>query len=164
MEKYELLMIDIDDTLIDNQRAIKYALFQTLKYLGIPASDEIFTKWMEFDINYWYLWESGLMEVPEEVKKDKKNLVVYLRSKRFLEFFKYLNISFETAKKLNEIYITNLDVDIIPLDDASEVIKELNDYYRIIITTNGPIKPANTKINKLKINDYIDHIYCAEEV
>ena len=46
-----------------------------------------------------------------------------------------------------------------------EIVKYLyKKGYKIIIATNGPIVPLNTKLEKLKITRFIDTVFSAEEV
>ena len=54
---------------------------------------------------------------------------------------------------------------IVPQEGAYDTIEYLyNRGYRIVIATNGPILPLATKINKLKIGNFIDTIFSGEEV
>ena len=53
MSKYETLIFDLDDTLIDNNQSIKYAFTIVMKELGLEYSEDLFSKWKKFDIDYW---------------------------------------------------------------------------------------------------------------
>ena len=96
MKKYETLIFDLDDTLIDNNQSIKYAFTTIIKKLEIPFSEELFEKWKKFDTSYWHTWESGKMTVPDTIKtlEDK---ITFLRANRFVLFFQHLNLDFKTS-------------------------------------------------------------------
>lgn len=64
MNKYETLIFDLDDTLIDNNESMKYAFTIMINTLKLEYSDELFLKWKKFDAVYWHTWESGNMIVP----------------------------------------------------------------------------------------------------
>lgn len=104
------------------------------------------------------------MEIPDKAKTDIDFRITYLRSTRFVQFFKNYNINIETAVHLNEIFANNLATDIVPIKNAQEVIKELHKDYKIFVATNGPIKAAHTKVEKIGISKYITHIFCSEEI
>ena len=59
MSKYETLIFDLDDTLIDNNQSIKYAFTIMINELGLEYNDELFSKWKIFDTAYWHTWVSG---------------------------------------------------------------------------------------------------------
>ena len=89
MNKYNTLLFDLDDTLIDNSISMQYAFQTVLKVLNINYSDELFHKWELFDIVYWDIWQVE-KENLSHIMKDDRN--TFLRANRFILFFKNLNI------------------------------------------------------------------------
>ena len=163
MSKYETLIFDLDDTLIDNNQSIKYAFTIMINELGIEYSDELFLKWKKFDTAYWHTWESGNMIIPESIKalEDK---ITYLRANRFILFFKELRLDFNSAVVLNELYCGMLGVNIIEIENASKLLQELYSNHEILIATNGPKEAALNKLKKAKLKSYISSIVCSEEI
>ncbi len=163
MSKYETLIFDLDDTLIDNNLSIKYAFTTIINQLEIEYSDNLFFKWKKFDTAYWHTWESGNMIIPDSIKtlEDK---ITYLRANRFVIFFKELKIDFETAVAINELYCSMLGVNIVEIENACKLLQELNSDYEIIIATNGPKDAAINKLEKAKLKSYISSIICSEEI
>lgn len=104
------------------------------------------------------------MEIPDRAKTDVDFRITYLRSMRFVNFFKKYNVSFKNAIHLNKIFTDNLATDIVPISNAQEVIKDLHKDYKIFVATNGPIKAAHTKVERIDISRYIEHIFCSEEI
>ncbi len=161
MSKYETLIFDLDDTLIDNHESIKYAFKIMLEELFIPYTEELFLAWKNADKAYWHIWESGNMEIPKFIQtKDEK--ITYLRANRFIKFFGKL--SYEEAIYLNDIYCANMGVNIVEVPNAKEVLESLKNYYEIIIATNGPKEAAFDKLSKTKIDAFISKVITPEEI
>jgi len=163
MSKYETLIFDLDDTLIDNNQSIKYAFAIMIKELGLEYSDALFSKWKIFDAAYWHTWESGNMIIPDSIKtlEDK---ITYLRANRFILFFKELNLDFNSAVSLNELYCSMLGVNIVEIENAGNLLQELYHHHELLIATNGPKEAAINKLEKAKLRSYISSIVCSEEV
>lgn len=163
MSKYETLIFDLDDTLIDNNESMKYAFTVVINELGLDYKDELFLKWKHFDTTYWHIWQSGKMTIPKSIKtlEDKK---AFLRAKRFLLFFQKLGLDFNSAIALNELYCRMLGINIVEIENASNLLQELYHHHEILIATNGPKEAAMSKIEKAKLKPYISSIICAEDV
>lgn len=163
MSKYKTLIFDLDDTLINNNESIKYAFAIIINKLGLEYSENLFLKWKKFDDAYWATWESGEMIIPESIKtlEDK---ITYLRANRFLLFFSNIDLDFNSAIKLNELYCGMLGVNIVEVENAEKLLQELYPNYEILIATNGPKKAADNKLEKAKLKTYISSIICSEEI
>lgn len=160
MSKYETLIFDLDDTLIDNNKSVKYAFMIILNQLGIKFDNKLLKKWLNFDKAYWNLWESAQMTLPKTIKT-KEDINTYLRANRFVLFF---NLNFEDAIDINELFCNNLGVDIIELEGASTLLKNLSPNHEILIATNGPKEAAHLKLKKSNLNTYISSVITSEEV
>lgn len=165
MSKYETLIFDLDDTLIDNNQSIKYAFTIILNELGLEYSNKLLSKWKKFDTAYWHTWESGKMIIPNSIGtlEDK---ITFLRANRFIIFFKELELEldFNSAVALNELYCNMLGVNIVEIENASKLLKELYHYHEIFIATNGPKEAAINKLDKAKLSSYISSMVCSEEI
>ncbi|MDD6272590.1 MAG: HAD-IA family hydrolase [bacterium] len=163
MSKYETLIFDLDDTLIDNNQSIKYAFTIMIGKLGLEYSDELYLKWKKFDTSYWNIWESGKMYIPETIKtlEDK---ITYLRANRFILFFKDIQLDFDTAVSLNELYCCMLGVNIHEIENANRLLSDVYSSYEILVATNGPREAAINKLEKSKLNPYISGLVCSEDV
>ena len=163
MSKYETLIFDLDDTLIDNNQSIKYAFTIMINELGLEYNDELFSKWKKFDTAYWHTWESGKMIIPDSIKtlEDK---ITYLRANRFILFFKELKLNFNSAVALNELYCSMLGVNIVEIENAGKLLQELYHHHEILIATNGPKDAAINKLEKAKLKSYISSMVCSEEI
>ena len=108
--------------------------------------------------------QHGKIKTPFDNDKDPTKKVEYIRSSRFLKYYEN-QISYEEAIILYNIYIKGMMEDVIPREGAFEIVKYLYDKnYKLIVGTNGPKIPLQTKLEKLKIDSYFDTIFSAEEV
>lgn len=162
MKKYSTVIFDLDDTLIDNTKASNYAFKVILRELNIPYQDDLFYDFLKFDAEYWYQWEHRLMVVPEHlyIQENVEELRTYLRSNRFLIFFNLQDFNY--AMTINNLYCSNLGVDIESIPGAREVLEYLHDKYRLAIATNGPYNAALNKLDKVDFKKYFEKIYCSE--
>ena len=163
MKKYETIIFDLDDTLIDNHESIKYAFKKVLEVLNISYCESLLDKWKSHDTLYWHSWETGNLIVPDYITK-LEDKITYLRATRFIRFFSMLSLSFEDAVFLNEIYCNNLGVNIKEINGASDLLNILYNKYEIVIATNGPRDAAISKIEKANINNYISLLVSSGEV
>lgn len=163
MSKYETLIFDLDDTLIDNNQSIKYAFMTIINELGLEYNDELLSKWQKFDTAYWHAWESRKMVIPNWVKtlEDK---ITFLRANRFLLFFENLKLDFNSAVTLNELYCNMLGVNIVEIENAGKLLQELYHHHEIVIATNGPKEVAFNKLEKAKLRSYISSLVSSEEI
>ncbi len=163
MAKYNTLIFDLDDTLIDNEESIKYAFYKVLNKLGIEYNENLLEKWLKFDRVYWSSWEKGNMIIPSKfvTLEDK---VLYLRTNRFIQFFETLKLDFATAIKVNDLYCSMLGVNIVEIPGAKKLLQELDNQYAIWIATNGPKNVAYIKLEKTALTSYIKGIVSSEEI
>ena len=162
MKKYETLIFDLDDTLIDNIESVKYAFKIITKELNINYNEELFRKWKKADDTFWHKWSHKELNLPNFNSVEEE--VTFVRAYRFQLFFNTLNLSFDNAVDLNEIYCDNLGVNIKEIEGAKELIKDLSKDYEISIASNGPREAADNKIKKLKLNPYISSILTSGEI
>lgn len=161
MKKYETLIFDLDNTLIDNNQSIKYAFTEILKKLKIDYNDDLLKEWNDFDKNWWHEFESGKSFIPQNIKPEDK--IAYLKAKRFMLFFKDLNLSFEDAVDIDKLYCYMLGNYAIEIAGANQLLKNIYLNYEIVIATNGPKDQAINKIEKANLSPYISSIISVED-
>lgn len=161
MNKYEIILLDLDDTLIDETENIRHAFKKVIKEINKTYKEEDFQEWLRFDKQFWNDYYKGKIKVPNEYQKTSQTLAYYLRSKRYQKFFKN-NISLEEAFNLNEIYLKGLTENIIPIEGVYETLKYLHSKYKIVIATNGPMAAVKAKLKKINCYELIDDIFSGE--
>lgn len=159
---YTILMFDLDDTLTDDYENIKCAFKKVAEYSKIDYTEQNLEKFWKMDRAIWKERAEGKIVTPYE--NDKKKKTEWLRAYRFLEFFDN-KITYEEAVRINNIYMEGMKQNVVAREGCYETIKYLKKKgYKIIIATNGPIIPLKTKIEKIKIDEFVDFVFSAEEI
>lgn len=158
---YKKLLFDLDNTLVDDDENRKYAIKQILIERKENVTDEKIEKFINLDNEFWKDRAEGKIKDPYEFKTNEEK-AEWVRSQRFIKYFN--NISFEEAIEINKKYINFLSKNIVPIKDSQEILKYLYEkQYELYITTNGPTKIVNDKLNKIESRKYIKGVYTAEE-
>lgn len=160
---YKTIIFDLDDTLTNDFENTKNAFKIVMEYKNEEYTNEKFLRFHEIDVTTWKDRAEGKIVTPYENNKDKK--IEWIRTSRFIKFFGENNISYEDAVKLNNVYMEGMKEKVVSRPGAFDVIKYLFEKnYRIVIATNGPIIPLQSKIEKLGISNYVKQIFSSEEV
>lgn len=160
---YKTIIFDLDDTLTNNLENVKYAFNKVLEYREEVYTEEKFSRFYEIDVKTWSDRAKGILITPYEEDRIKK--AEWLRARRFIQYFGEDNITYNEAVKVNNIYMEGMKEIVVPRKGCYEIIEYLYEKkYKIIIATNGPLIPLESKIEKLKITKFIDTIFSSEEV
>ena len=160
MSKYKIIAFDLDDTLVDDNEARKYAISKVAESLGIDYTEKIGNDYILFDNQFWHKWENGEIIIPSDVE----DWVTYIRSKRFQLFFPQKELDMNAAIQSYHLYSKSLEDCIVPIEGAKETLEILKKNYKLVIATNGIKRLATHKLNKLQAESYISDIVCSEEI
>ena len=95
-KRYDYLLFDIDNTLMDFSAGEKTALFQTMDEFGISISEADYHKYLEVNREAWLRFEEGLL--------DSKSV----QRARFEAFAAHLGRDIAEGQALNDRYVINL--------------------------------------------------------
>ncbi len=151
MKKYDVLLFDADDTLLDFTQSEKIAVQEVMKHYGINPTLENCQLYHEININYWKMFENNLI--------DKPSLLV----KRFAEFFDKLGKK-ENPEEINKLYFSILREQSILLPNALELVKRISKQYPLYIVTNGTAIVQERRMELSPIKQYITKIYISEKI
>ncbi len=149
--KYDTLLFDADDTLLDFKRAEKESLASTFEHFSLCADEEIISGYSKINEGYWKALER------EEVTKDE------LRVRRFADLCKRFEFDIEPALMARE-YERNLSLSSYIIDGADELCRDLAEKYRIYIVTNGIKDVQQGRIHESAIKDYFITDFVSEDV
>ena len=136
MKKKQLIIFDMDGTLIDSGDVISNTINYVRTNIGLKAmpKDELLTNINNPEINS-------------------------------SEFFYGTNaFTDEQTKLFGEYYDKNCINDIILYDGINELLEEINKYFTLSIATNASVEFAQKMIKYLNIDHYFDFIIGANEV
>jgi len=149
--KYEILIFDLDDTLTNHQIALKYSFQKLLKEFDLKKTT--YENLEDFSIKYWEQWNRGDIVIPSWIKEEaEKKRFKYIN--RFYLFFQNNEITYETARKINEYFFEHLTDKVVLLPNVEQVLNMLSKNYQLVLATNSNDKHAFIKLEKTKIKHY----------
>lgn len=152
MKKYELVIFDADETLLDFGRAEKCAFEETMKHFNIDYNEKYHLKqYKKINSEVWHELENQLISAEE------------LKTERFRRLFKKLNMDLNPIEA-NEIYIDVLCKKCFILDEAEDILNYLEGKYKLALMTNGLLTVQNSRIKKSPIAKYFQTIVISEEI
>lgn len=151
MKKYELIIFDADETLLDFEKAEKYAFEKTMRHFNINYDEEYHLKeYKKFNKQVWDEFEKELISAEE------------LKVERFKRLFREISISLD-CKEANDKYTSALCEASFLLDGAEDILEELSKKYKLALITNGLLVVQNARIRQSHIAKYFETVVISEE-
>lgn len=147
--KYTTILIDLDDTLLDFQKAETIALEVILNRYLKRIDETIKKKYQQINLALWEQYEKG------EINRQD------IYNRRFTQLFKQINVIAD-GKKANDEYLEEIPG--IWISGAEEMCKTLSKQCSIYVTTNGKIEIQSRKMEKMGLLSYIQGSFISEEV
>lgn len=152
MKKYELILIDADDTLFDYGKGEETAFEKSCLSFGIDYEKEIHLElYKKINSKIWKDFE------------DKKITADKLKTERFERFFTELSLKI-SAKEFSDSYLSNLGQADFLLEGAEELSEYLFNNFKLVLVTNGLSKVQRSRIGKSVIARYYENLIISEEV
>lgn len=149
--KYNIVLMDADDTLFDFKKSERIALEQVLIKNDILINNDIINCYSEINLRLWKMLEMG--EIEREV----------LKVERFSRFLQKIGKNGDGAK-LNEQYMVELGKCGYIVDGADLLCKRLYGKCRLFIATNGLIMVQNNRLKHSGLERYIEKMFISEEM
>lgn len=153
---YEILLMDIDNTLFNFDMAEDKAIHVALAHYDIEPTSEVVSKFKSINKGLWKQFERG------EITKER------LLAKRFEELFVFLNrqdhLKNNISNEVNTYYLSKLSdsSDLMPF--AYEVLEELSKNKKIYPVTNAVYKTQVKRINNSTVKDFFSGVYISESI
>lgn len=151
MNKYEWLLFDVDNTLLDFSKASKESLFKTFLDYGMVCTEEIYKKYKVENTKVWVAFEKK--EIDTET----------LKRVRFKGFFDLLGISIDPFE-FNTAYVKNVVAVSEVYPGAVELIKKLANDYKVSIITNGLKEAQRPRLEHVGMIELFDSIVVSDEI
>ena len=150
--KYTSLFLDLDNTLLDFNKAEQVAVRKVLNDYNLPSGDNDVKLYHEINKSYWERFERG--EIP-------KNEIFEGRFKTFLEHY---GLDSDTAS-ISKDYCKNLSEGYFTVDGAIEILGYLkNKGYKLYATTNGLSLTQFKRIKNSGLEPFFDDVFVSEVV
>ncbi|MFA8343850.1 MAG: YjjG family noncanonical pyrimidine nucleotidase [Rhodothermaceae bacterium] len=152
MKKYELILIDADDTLFDYPKGEETAFEESCNSFGINYDKEFHLGlYKKINSKIWLEFEEKKISADE------------LKTERFRRFFAELGLKI-SAQEFSDCYLTNLGKADYLLEGAEKLSEYLYNNYKLILVTNGLSKVQRSRISRSAISEYYKDLVISEEI
>lgn len=147
----EFLFLDLDDTILDFQKAERLALAKTLESFGLPPTDTVLARYHEINREHW--------ERLERKELARQQVLVG----RFAALFAEMGLSAQ-AEQVARAYEENLSQGHYFLPGAEEALKSLSKKYKLYLASNGTARVQAGRLKSAGIIPYFQEIFVSEEM
>lgn len=149
--KYTSLFLDLDNTILDFNKAEASAIRCVLQMHNLPCNDNIVKKYSQINLSYWKRFERG------EIKRED------IFENRFADLLEFLNCKGNVVDIAKD-YFVFLSEGYYTVDGAINILEYLkNKGYKLYITSNGISFTQFKRIKNSGIEEYIDGIFVSED-
>lgn len=151
-KRYDIVLLDADETVYDFKRAERTAVSLALSQYGVQPTDAVISRYSELNLRCWKALERG------ELSRED------LKPTRFRLLFEAIGAPACDYAALNHTYEDNLSRQAFLLDGALEFVRKLHGLCKIYLATNGLTIPQTGRFNRAAIKPYVDGIYISEQI
>ncbi len=151
MKKYTTIFWDLDQTLLNFDLSMDYALRAVFGQYGLEINDEIAARYEVINRGYWNRLELG------EITKEE------LKSGRFRTLFEELGIKHIVPEEMAVDYQRELGSVFFYMDGAKELVTRLRaEGYRQYVVTNGVSATQENKMRLSGLDQIMDGVFVSE--
>lgn len=150
-KKYKYLLFDVDDTLLDFQKAEYNAFLMLMNEYNIKYTDEIYAIYKNENHRLWKEYELG------NIKRSE------IFDNRMIPLFQHLNIN-DDPKAASYRFLTYLSKGAYLIGNTYKVLEKLSKKYKLYIITNGEPTVQYPRIKEVGIDKFFDMIFVSEEI
>ena len=151
MKETFFVFLDLDNTLMDFDKAERLSLSETLRSFGVEPEEAILRRYHEINIRHWELLEDGVLSREQ----------ILLR--RFTTLFEELGLSCDGAA-VNLDYEGRLSRACWMIPGARELLESLYGRYPLYIVSNGSAEVQDGRLAGADLARYFDGVFISERV
>lgn len=148
---YEILLIDLDETILDFHKSEHDALKKTLSDAGIDPSEQTIRLFSRINDEHWKRLEKG------EITRDQ---VLF---GRFRVLFDTLGVA-DYDEEIPLKYMENLSSGYVYLPGAEEALAQLKKKYRLYLVSNGTASVQHRRLKASGASAYFDEVFISQEI
>ncbi|MGD9559629.1 MAG: YjjG family noncanonical pyrimidine nucleotidase [Oscillospiraceae bacterium] len=148
---YHCLLLDVDGTLLDFQKAEQEAILGTLQRFELPTDAGTIAQYSQINAALWEKLDKG------EIKKDQ--LVV----RRFEQLLAALGTQGD-AVLMNSDFLTRLSMAAPVIHGAVELLAELAEFATLAAVSNAVYKVQMQRLEKSGLLPYFDDVFVSEKL
>lgn len=151
MKKYTTIFWDLDQTLLNFDLSMDYALRAVFGQYGLEINDEIVARYEVINRGYWNRLELG------EITKEE------LKAGRFRTLFAELGVTHILPEEIAAVYQKELGNVFFYMDGAKELVTKLRaEGYRQYVVTNGVNATQENKMRLSGLDQIMDGVFVSE--
>jgi len=147
----EFLFIDLDDTILDFQKAEHIALQKTLQEFGLEPTEAVCSRYSQINREHWEALE----------RKELTREQVLLG--RFATLFREVGIQVD-AEKCARRYEANLSIGHYFLPGAREAVESLGKKYKLYLASNGTKRVQASRLESAAIGEFFQDIFISQDM
>lgn len=153
MPRFDILLWDVDGTLLDFIAAEKAAVQTLFREFGLGAcTDEMVERYSRINKEYWERLERGELSKPE------------ILVRRFADFFASEGLDASKAPEFNEQYQVRLGDTVVFCDDSYELLSSLRGRVKQYAVSNGTVVAQTRKLRRSGFDRLLDGVFLSEEL
>ena len=149
--KYDVVLMDIDNTLLDFDAGTAEALNGLLAGFGLELTQERLRRFLTINDSLWEQYESGKIEKS------------YIFPTRFQQFLGELGVETDWLAA-NETYAEGLRQSAVLMPGARALLNRLKGVCRLYAVTNGVTTTQLPRLEKSGLNRYFDRVFISEQM
>lgn len=151
MGRYKTILWDLDQTLLNFDLSMNYAIRAVFKRFGLAINDDIVAQYDAINRSYWNRLELG------EITKEE------VKIGRFRTLFRELGIYHISPEEMAAIYQEELGSVFYYMDGAKELVTKLREMgYRQYVVTNGVNSTQANKMRLSGLDQIMDGVFVSE--
>lgn len=152
MKKYDWLLFDNDNTLMNFHSASHNAFHGSMKELGLKENQIDYQEYNKHNHLVWTEFERGEIDA------------ITLRGKRFQLYFEAVGHAYSDPHDANAAYLNHLILHPHMMDDAHALLNSVLPHYKLGLITNGLREVQRPRLRAANIYDHFDAIVVSDEI
>lgn len=148
---FEFLFLDLDDTILDFQKAEHVALSKTLRGFGLEPTEIVLKRYNLINKAHW--------EALERKELTREQVLVG----RFQVLFEEMGITVEPVQ-VARAYEDNLSIGHWFLPGAEEAVEALSKKYKLYLASNGTAKVQAGRLKSANISRFFEEVFVSQEL
>lgn len=149
MKRYDAILFDVDDTLLDFKQSEHMALQQLLASFNVRMTDELKQQYVTINHDLWRAFERG------EIMKEEVLIG------RHTKLFDLLGMKIDGAA-VEQRYREHLHTGVHIIDGALELVQTLSEKYPLYIVTNGVTETQLKRLEASGLLPYFKDVFVSE--
>ena len=147
----EILLLDLDDTILDFHKAERIALGKTIREFGLEPTEEVLSCYHVVNKWHWEQLEKGVMTRAE------------ILVNRFAVLFEKQGIAVDAAA-CAKAYEKNLSMGHYFLPGAEEAVDSLSKKYRLFLVSNGTASVQKGRMTSANLYRFFEKVFVSQEI